>query len=180
MNYQEVNYVIKEMNKVPYPEVKDIGPDYKFGRMLYEAYSGSKSELTTILTYVFQDLISSDKEDLVALLGAISKQEMKHLELLGQILVCLGLEPYYMSTYGNKWCSDNVRCKFSCLEEMLNFNIESEKGAIGGYKKLIDMTDCDNIKMVLARIIMDEENHIKIFEMLKNKYCGFEDNWAST
>ena len=59
---------------------------------------------------------------------------------------------------------------FSSLEEMLNYNIESEKGAIEGYKKLIDMCECDNIKIVLARIIIDEENHIKIFEMLKEKY----------
>lgn len=180
MNYQELSYIIKEMNKLPYPEVKNIGQDYKFGRMLYDAYAGNKSELTTILTYVFQDLNNSDKEDLAMLLGAISKQEMKHLELLGQILVCLGLEPYYMSTYGNKWCSDNVKSNFNCLEDMLNFNIESEKEAIEGYKKLIDITDCDSIKTVLARIIIDEENHVKIFEMLKKKYCGFEDNWAST
>ena len=175
MNYQDLNYIIKEMNRVPYPEVKDICPDYKFGRMLYESYAGSKSELTTILTYVFQDLTNSDKEDVAMLLEAISKQEMKHLELLGQILVCLGLEPYYMSTYGNKWCSDNVRSKYSCLEEMLNYNIESEKGAIASYKKLIDMCECDNIKIVLARIIMDEENHVKIFEMLKKQCCECED-----
>ena len=174
MNFQELNYLIKEMNKLPYPEVKDICPDYKFGRMLYESYAGSKSELTTILTYVFEKLTNGGKEDVAVLLGAISKQEMKHLELLGEILVELGLEPYYMSTYGNKWCSDNVRSKFSSLEEMLDFNIESEKGAIGGYKKLISVCECDSIKNILARIIIDEENHVKIFEMLKEKYCRCE------
>ena len=57
---------------------------------------------------------------------------------------------------------------------MLEFNIESEKVSIAGYKKLIDMTECDNIKIVLARIIMDEENHVKIFEMLKEKYCDWD------
>lgn len=175
MNFQELNYLMKEMNRVPYPEIKDICPDYKFGRMLYEAYAGSKSELTTILTYVFQNLTNSDKEDVAMLLGAILKQEMKHLELVGQILVCLGLEPYYMSTYGNKWCSDNVRSKFSSLEEMLDYNIESEKGAILGYKKLINVCECDNIKLILSRIIMDEENHIQIFEILKKEYCRCED-----
>ena len=171
MNYQEISYVIKEMNKIPYPEVTGIEPNYKFGRMLYDAYSGSKSELTTILTYVFQYLGKSKNEEVVMFLKAISKQEMKHLELLGEIVVCLGLEPYYMSTYGNKWCSDNVRSSFKSLQEMLDFNIESEKGAIEGYKKLIDVCECDKIKIVLARIIMDEENHVKIFEMLKEKYC---------
>lgn len=175
MSYQDLSYMLKEMNYVPYPEVKDIVPDYKFGRMLYESYAGSKSELTTILTYVFQYLTNDEKKEASTLIAAIAKQEMKHLELLGEILVQMGLEPYYMSTYGNKWCSDNVRSKFSCFEEMLDFNIESEKGAIKGYQSLIDMCECDNVKVVLARIIMDEENHIKIFEMLKKKYCSCED-----
>ena len=171
MNYQEISYVIKEMNRIPYPEVNGIEPNYKFGRMLYEAYSGSKSELTTILTYIFQYLTNGEAEEAQMFLQAIANQEMKHLELLGQILVCLGLEPYYMSTYGNKWCSDNVKSNFKSLKEMLEFNIESEKGAIAGYKKLIDICECDQIKIVLARIIMDEENHVKIFENLKEKYC---------
>lgn len=171
MNYQEISYVIKEMNRIPYPEVSGIEPNYKFGRMLYDAYSGSKSELTTILTYVFQYLTNGEAEEVRMFLQAIANQEMKHLELLGEILVCLGLEPYYMSTYGNKWCSDNVRSSFRDLREMFDFNIEAEKGAIEGYKKLIDICESDKIKIVLARIIMDEENHVKIFEALKGKYC---------
>lgn len=77
-----------------------------------------------------------------------------------------------MSTYGNRWCSDNVRTKYLSLKEMIDFNIESEKGAIMGYKNLIDICECDNIKIVLSRIIMDEENHVQIFEMLKKKYCN--------
>lgn len=82
MNFQELNYLLKEMNQVPYPEVKDISADPKFGRLLYDSYAGSKSELTTILTYEFQDFTNRDKEDLSVLLGAIAKQEMKHLQLL--------------------------------------------------------------------------------------------------
>lgn len=171
MNIQDLNYIIKEMNRIPYPEVKDISPDYRFGRMLYDSYAGSKSELTAVLTYEFEELTCGDREDLKVLLGAIAKQEMKHLQLLGELLVCLDLEPYYMSTYGNKWCSDNVKPNYDSLEDMLNFNINSEKEAINEYSRLIDNCECDNIKNVLARIIMDEENHVKIFEILKKQYC---------
>lgn len=82
--------------------------------------------------------------------------------------------PYYMSTYGNKWCSDNVRSTFQNLEEMLCFNIVSEKEAIQGYRHLISVCENANIKAILERIIMDEECHIQIFEYLKEKYCGCE------
>ncbi len=177
MNDQKLSFMLKELSRVPYPKVENIKPDHYFGKMLYDAYSGSKSELTTILSYVFEYLTNGDYEEVVTFLKMISKQEMKHLELLGEILVSLGLEPYYMSTYGNKWCSDNVKSTFHSLEEMLKFNIEMEKGAIEGYKHLIEMCENGTIKAVLARIIMDEESHIQIFEMLKEKYssCSCED-----
>ena len=77
-----------------------------------------------------------------------------------------------MSTYGNKWCSDNVKSAFSSLEDMLTCNIEGEKGAIDGYRHLINVCENENIRALLERIIMDEENHIRVFEALKKKYCG--------
>lgn len=172
MNNQELNFMLNEMNRIPYPVVANITPDYKFGRLVYDAYAGNQSELTTILTYVFEDLTNRDKEEVAMLLGMISKQEMKHLQLLGEILVSLGMEPYYMSTYGNKWCSDNVKVKFSCLEEMLLFNIEIEKGAIKEYRHLVNVCENESIKAVINRIIMDEECHVQIFEYLKEKYCN--------
>lgn len=174
MNLQDLNYRLKEMNQIQYPEIKDINPDYQFGRLLYNSYAGNKSELTTILTYEFQDLTNSDKEELSICLSSIAMQEMKHLKLLGKILVCLGLQPYYMSTYGKRWCSDNVKSNYNSLQELLDFNIQSEKDAIEEYKRLIDISDCDNIQQVLARIIMDEENHVQIFEMLKKEYCDMK------
>ncbi len=174
MNNQELSFLLKELGRIPYPKLENIEQDYAFGRLLYEAYAGGKSELTTILSYVFEYLTNGDYDEVVTFLKMISKQEMKHLELLGEILVCLGLEPYFMSTYGNKWCSDNVKSTFSSLEEMLKFNIEMEKGAIAGYKNLIEACGNESIKAVLRRIIMDEESHVQIFEMLKGKYadCG--------
>ena len=174
MNYQELNFMLKELSRVPYPKVSCNEPDYHFGRMVYDAYAGNKSELTTILSYVFEYLTSDNYEEVVGFLKMISKQEMKHLELLGEILVSLGLEPYYMGTYGNKWCSDNVKPQFSCLEEMLTFNIEMEKGAIEGYRDLVNRCTNESIKAVINRIIMDEESHVQIFQYLKEKHCGCE------
>ena len=146
MNYQDLNFMIKELGHIPYPECSGIMPDYKFGRLVYDSYAGSKSELTAILTYVYQHLTSREIEEVAMFLRMISMQEMKHLEMLGEMLVKLGCMPYYMSTYGNKWCSDNVRSTFQNLEEMLCFNVLAEKEAISGYRHLIDVCENENIK----------------------------------
>lgn len=172
MNNQDLNFILKEMSRISYPELVNVTPNYKFGRMVYDAYAGNKSELTTILTYVYEYLTNGAEEEVVMFLKMIAKQEMKHLELLGEILVSLGLMPYYMSTYGNKWCSDNVTTTFCDLKEMLLFNIGAEKEAIKGYEHLMNVCENESIKAVFARIIMDEECHVNIFEMLKEKYCS--------
>ena len=99
----------------------------------------------------------------------IAIEEMHHLKILGDILVKLGFIPYYMSSRNNKWCSDNVKYKFNCVEDMLKYNIEGEKMAIREYQKLIENTEEKCIKDTLCRIIQDEENHIKIFESLLPK-----------
>ena len=56
MNHQELNFMLKELSRIPYPKLENVIPDYHFGRMIYDAYSGSKSELTTILSYIFEYL----------------------------------------------------------------------------------------------------------------------------
>ena len=96
-------------------------------------------------------------------------EEKHHLKLLGDLLVKLGFTPYYMSSRGYKWCSDNVRYKFNCIDEMLEYNIKGEKGAIEEYKRLMECAQDKCIKDLFASIICDEENHIKIFTALLTK-----------
>lgn len=89
MNYQDLGFMLKEMGRIPYPELLDVVPNERFGRVVYEAYAGSESELTTILSYVFQHLTNGDCEEVATLLKMIAVQEMKHLDLLGELLVKL-------------------------------------------------------------------------------------------
>ncbi len=89
MNYQDLGFMLKEMGRIAYPELLDVVPNERFGRLVYEAYAGSKSELTTILSYVFQHLTNGNYEEVATLLKMIAVQEMKHLDLLGELLVKL-------------------------------------------------------------------------------------------
>ena len=153
----------------PYPKIENIKQDIKFGRMLYNSYSGYKSELTTILQYINENITNESSIELQNVLLKIAIEEMHHLKILGDLLVKLGFTPYYMGSRNNKWCSDNVKYKFSCVDEMLDFNIQGEKDAIREYERLIENTDSKCIKAILARIIKDEQNHIRIFSSLKSK-----------
>ena len=119
--------------------------------------------------YVSQNTIKENKE-LANIFKIISIQEMRHLDIVGELLINLGFIPYFMGKYNNKWCSDNVIYRFDGFYDILKINISNEKKAIKEYKRLIDMTDDDRIKMILSRIVIDEEMHVKIFnELLENK-----------
>lgn len=170
MDFKEINYLLESSDKISYPKVENIKKDYKFGRNLFDSFAGTHGELTAITQYVYEHISNSENKELAVILLRIAVQEMHHLDILGEMLRCLGFIPYFMGKYNNKWCSDNVTYRYSGLDEMLKLNIESEKIAIKEYKRLIDITDDDKIKMILSRIIMDEEMHIKIFyELLEKK-----------
>lgn len=170
MNLKEINYLLENSNKISYPEIIDIKKDYRLGKNLYDSFAGKGGELTAITQYIYQHMTINEDKELSNIFKIIAIQEMHHLNILGDLLINLGFTPYFMGRYNNKWCSDNVTYRFNGLEEMLKINIESEERAIKEYKRLISMTDDDRVKMILSRIIIDEEMHKRIFtELAKNK-----------
>ena len=40
MNYQDLGFMLKEMGRIAYPELLDVVPNERFGRLVYEAYAG--------------------------------------------------------------------------------------------------------------------------------------------
>lgn len=170
MNLKEINYLLENSNKISYPEIIDIKKDYKLGKNLYDSFAGKGGELTAITQYIYEHMTIKENKELANIFRIIAIQEMHHLEILGELLINLGLTPYFMGKYNNKWCSDNVLYRYNGLEDMLRINIEAEEKAIKEYKRLISITDDDRVKMILSRIIIDEEMHKKIFiELVKNK-----------
>ncbi len=166
MNFKEINYLLESSSKITYPEITDIKKDYKLGQNMYDSFAGRHGELTAISQYIYEHITTEENKELSSVLLHIAIQEMHHLDMLGALLVNLGFVPYFMGKHNNKWCSDNVTYRYDGLEEMLKINIKSEETAIKEYKRLIEMTDDDKVKMILSRIIMDEEMHIKVFSGL--------------
>ena len=50
---------------------------------------------------------------------------------------------------------------------MINYNIKKEKEAIKKYQEAIKLTSNKSIQELLERIILDEQAHIQIFNLMK-------------
>jgi bacterioferritin len=156
---------------LPYPEVKVEKPNIEYAKILSNDYAGKVSEETAINLYSFQHF-ALDDEYYTKILKNISIVEMKHLELLGETIKLLGLEPVFMSYNKEKnglvpWKSSYIDYKTN-LEDVLKIDIEAEEKAIENYRKSISLINDKYIKKLLERIIMDEELHLNIFKDLLN------------
>lgn len=160
---------------LPYPELE--GPFCKNDIIcILEDYSGRSGELTAILQYIYQQYISHMFDEKLAktLLG-IAIVEMEHHELLGEAIAKMGGDPIM----GGKtcfWSGSNVNYTKNPITFLRN-NIQAEKQAIANYRRSILCVQNQSLKDLLARIIMDEELHIKIFEdLLQNlTSCDSQD-----
>ena len=146
MNFEVLYNNFNEIENDPYPKIENIKQDYRFGKMLYDSYAGSYGELTAITQYVYENITNEENKELRNVLMRVAMDEMHHLKILGELLVELGFIPYYMGSRNNKWCSDRVKYKFSSVEEMMKYNIQTEKMAIKEYERLIENTEDKCIK----------------------------------
>ena len=159
--------------EIPYPKIEISKKDPMFAYKLLNVYSGRVSELTAINQYSFQSFYLNKYKDLSNILMEISEVEMHHLKILGDLILALGLIPYYVTYNCNyeatPWSADYVDYTTD-YRNMLLVNINSEVSAIKDYNKLISETNDPNVKEILNRIIMDEERHINIFSELLRQY----------
>lgn len=94
------------------------------------------------------------------------------MEMLGKVITLLGASPLYRTVNFNKikfWCGYNVKSTQE-ITEFLKENIEGEKLAIKNYRIHITQIKDPKIIALLERIIIDEEKHIEIFNMLLHKF----------
>jgi bacterioferritin len=155
----------------PYPEAEVEGQNPRYATLLMDAYAdGEKAELTAITQYMHHHLTIENKEIANAEL-CISLTEMKHLELLGDLIKMLGGNPKYRRSNKAWWDGGQVAYG-DTTEFKLKLDIDSEKAAIEGYKTLISEIKDKHIRKILHRILEDEIVHLNILVSLYNKYFG--------
>jgi bacterioferritin len=89
---------------------------------------------------------------------------MFHLDMLGQCLLQLGVEPM-LTAQGQFWGAHYL--KYGCSpKERIIIDIQSEYDCIRSYREIIRCIDSQPIIDLLERIIRDEELHISLFEQM--------------
>lgn len=164
---------MKYCSDKPYPPIEVERENVEYAKILLEDYAGSDGEDTAIHRYFYQSLVV---EEVSIMLENISKVEMHHLEILGELIWKLGYTPAFYTIDSNIGCVIPWTSKYidySCdLKTILLENISKEIQAIKRYEKhIMEIDDC-HIKEVLKRIIEDEEIHIECLQKAYHDYCG--------
>ncbi len=158
----------KYQSELPYPKIQVIGPNPYYANIIKEDYAGMVSEMTAINQYLYHyfDTKNYDKE-VGDTLEQIAIVEMRHLEILAELISLLGEKPIYY-TQNSFWSACYVYYGNNLYEQLVN-DLNSEYAAIENYNCHINIINDPYIKEILERIIADEEEHIKILKDLINK-----------
>lgn len=166
MNYEELKQMLDEKEKIEYPKIGYIEKNYRYANMLYDDLSGELGELSAVTQYVYEHMNINDNSNISRIMLLIAIEEMKHLNMIGELIKKLGKNPYFISSNEKKWKSGNVNYNLENLYETMKYNISTEEAAIRGYRKAMINTRNMQIRRLLNRIILDEETHIKIFRKI--------------
>lgn len=145
----------------------NIRQNQRYANLLYDNFAGNMGELTSVTQYIYEHIELKRYESFSKILLSIAIEEMKHLELIGELIRKLGKKSYYIDKNQCAWNAENIKYHFNSVYDMLAFNIESEKKAILNYKEVIKFTQNKSIKDLIERIILDEQTHLEIFNRLK-------------
>lgn len=171
-------------SEMPMPPIKVEKEDLNYATMLLDAYSSSSdSEIQAISQYIYHSHTISNSTISNALM-CIALVEMRHFDVLGELIVKLGGKPIYENSNMKFWNAGNISYvdknviyhkegngkEKDIIKQKLQKDIIGEENAIKNYKFLLESIKDKYIQDIIVKIIMDEQTHIKIFQGLINKY----------
>lgn len=163
MNYQELNSMLSKFDDIPFPEVKYVVKNPMYANLLYDNLSGDFGELSAVTQYVYEHMDMIENLELSSIMLKIAIQEMRHLNLVGELIKRLGKTPCFINSKGQNWNSSFLNYNIENIVKTMEHNIKTEKIAIDGYNKAIRYTRNQDIRKLFSRIILDEKNHIEVF-----------------
>lgn len=123
------------------------------------------SELTAIVQYLYQHWTAKglESETIRGAFESVSRDEMKHAEMLAERIVALGGDPTTAIA--------TVK-KDKDLVAMMTSDVADENAAIKMYKgfiKLCQESDDSTSRLLLENILSDEEGHLDKWETILGK-----------
>lgn len=165
--------MLKPMTEdLPFPDLSHLTENYKNARIIMPAYADCKSEMTAVLQYIYQSIRFGveGNERYATALEEIAIAEMKHLDLLGEALLRMGVNPMYVSRPPERRdfysaCYVNYATQTAA---MLAADITAETEAIQIYEQMLEKITEPTLGALISRILLDERLHLKAF---KEMYC---------
>lgn len=149
---------------IPYPTIENLSEDYISARIIMPAYASAHSELGAIMQYVYHHFYFEKygDEETAKILTSISVAEMKHLNLLGETLIKLGVDPVFTKNppYKTDFFSTSSVSYSKTAKKMLLDDIAGEMLAINEYNAMLEKLDNECVATVIKRILLDEELHL--------------------
>lgn len=164
-----MDFCSKFLLREPYPTIRTKTPSPMFVRQILTSYAGPQGELSTILQYFYNHLAAQNVgyPNLSELFECISQVEMRHLDLLGHLILAYGGNPMliYHTAHRSRpqwWNTSFINYRAS-LAEILRNASNGEHAAVEEYSRLKHCTQDADTQALLDRIIADEEHHIQLF-----------------
>lgn len=159
--------IMEYHSSAPYPPVSVSRRNPQVLPLLYGLYANRSGELTALTGYVYQNLlIFGSKPEIAEALLHIAVVEMRHLHMLGQLIVLSGGEPAFLDRQSKRPWSGAYpsRQKNVCL--FLLEDLENEIQAADAYIATANQIEDPKIKAVLMRIAADETVHVQVLKKL--------------
>lgn len=164
----------KQTERIPYPEMDEIGENEGILKIVSPAYAGDESELTSVLQYTYQQIVLEGQglTEAAKAIALLALDEWKHLQTLGRLIARLGAKPSfcYLPPYPIRYFSARSVCYCSDARKMLSSSLVGEEYAVESYSRMLCKIDDEKVRAVLARIRMDEIAHVRRLKELLGSF----------
>lgn len=154
--------------KEQYTKILNAEPENPTISLLANLLSGKDGELSSIMLYFFQEVMTSDME-LKKVLAQIKHDEMVHAKLLADAIVDFGGVPYLCNSQNKFFTTEYVDYALN-EKQFLLVDILNEELAIKNYQQAIDQVENESLKTLLTEIQDDEKQHLKLLKEQLEKF----------
>lgn len=154
---------------LPYPEVTVGKPNLHYARLISGAYAGEGSETTAIAQYMSHRYFTASYPDVFEAYKYIAFVEVIHQNLLGNLILKLGVHPLLFSYETNQFWRGSFPDYQYSIKQIFESDLQGERDAIEHYTRLIHAIDNHDIRSLFKRIIIDEQRHIEIITSLYSR-----------
>lgn len=150
----------------PYPPVRPTSRRPDYAQAMLSNIGSPNSEMGAVSLYFYNSVILQQKNEAIArCFHQISLVEMHHLDIFASLAFQMGLDPRLWSLHGphTRYWSPSFNRYPRDLRALIENALQGELAAIEKYTRQANTISDSNIVENLNRIILDEQQHVKIF-----------------